>query len=257
MTCIRVFEGVDVLDVAIHERLVACYDNDNVVGVWCVDQGRKIKHIDLRVLEGVDEGVMSREVKVAVWGDIVCLHGFADSLAHSVKNTVQNSVFLVLSLETGKLVHTLSEPAHHRREEYDSTSYPTVLALYDGILVSRGVRCHELCVWSTRTGQLLYRLSESSSVHALLGSPPPDPNEVITDFTLDPRGTFVMCTVENEGGEVYVLAWDFESGVGGGERGKGVRRKGERERGFERRSLEDGGGGVEFEYTNFWLCYEM
>ncbi|KAJ3156643.1 hypothetical protein HDU86_003867 [Geranomyces michiganensis] len=267
--CVRVLRGVDVLDCAIHENVLVSYNNDNVIDVWDVREADRINRIDVRLFGNVDATVLTREVKIAVWGDnIVC--GF------------ENTVFLVICRIRGILKFTLAEPAVYHRDEFDSTSYPTVLAMYDNILFSRGVRCHEICVWNLDTGELLYRLSESISFQTAVGHPI-RPSEVITDFTLDSRGSFLMCTVENEGGDVYLLAWDFrkaprlgatDDGIGtttamaatkttaaaavgrGGSVGK-VGSWLERERRYEKRSLEGVAGEVRFEYTNFWLCYEV
>ncbi|KND00847.1 uncharacterized protein SPPG_03951 [Spizellomyces punctatus DAOM BR117] len=248
--CIHVIGGVDVLDCAIHENILVSYNNDNIIDVWDVKAKIRLTRIDVRKFEHVDPTVLTREVKIAVWGDtVVC--GF------------ENTVFLVISRIDGTLRHTLSEPTQHHREEYDSTHYPTVLAMYDNILVSRGVRCHEICVWDLHAGVLLYRLSESLSFQSTVGYPI-RPNEVITDFTLDARGSFLMCTVENEGGDVYLLAWDFRKAPGTQEDTanmpetvtRRMRRK-EKERRFEKRSLESVAGDIQFEYTNFWLCYEI
>ncbi|KAJ3175145.1 hypothetical protein HDU87_006380 [Geranomyces variabilis] len=259
--CVRVLRGVDVLDCAIHENVLVSYNNDNVIDVWDVREADRINRIDVRLFGDVDSTVLTREVKIAVWGDnIVC--GF------------ENTVFLVICRIRGILKFTLSEPAAYHRDEFDSTSYPTVLAMYDNILFSRGVRCHEICVWNLDTGELLYRLSESISFQTAVGHPI-RPSEVITDFTLDSRGSFLMCTVENEGGDVYLLAWDFRKAPRGGEGVAGaaatavtagaaevggggvVGAKQERERRYEKRSLEGVAGEVRFEYTNFWLCYEV
>ncbi|KAJ3147936.1 hypothetical protein HDU89_005010 [Geranomyces variabilis] len=255
--CARVLRGVDVLDCAIHENVLVSYNNDNVIDVWDVREADRINRIDVRLFGNVDATVLTREVKIAVWGDnIVC--GF------------ENTVFLVICRIRGILKFTLAEPAVYHRDEFDSTSYPTVLAMYDNILFSRGVRCHEICVWNLDTGELLYRLSESISFQTAVGHPI-RPSEVITDFTLDSRGSFLMCTVENEGGDVYLLAWDFRKAPrGGGGDGaasasaaavtagvSGVGARQERERRYEKRSLEGVAGEVRFEYTNFWLCYEV
>ncbi|KAI8820150.1 uncharacterized protein EV422DRAFT_531843 [Fimicolochytrium jonesii] len=282
LSCIRVMRGVDVLDCATHENILVSYNNDNVIDVWDVETHTRLRKIDVRKFAGVEPSVLTREVKIAVWGDhIVC--GF------------ENTVFLIISRLDGTLTHTLSEPRHYHREEFDSTSYPTVLAMYDNILVTRGIRCHEMCVWDLKAGTLLYRLSESISFQATIGHPI-RPSEVITDFTLDARGSFLMCTVENEGGDVYLLSWDFRKawfeddgwasgagnaglatwgngytgawgmgnlgpgGAGGGESeivaGLWRKRMGVKERRYEKRSLEGVAGEVRFEYTNFWLCYE-
>ncbi|TPX55639.1 hypothetical protein PhCBS80983_g05151 [Powellomyces hirtus] len=233
MTCIRVLRGVDVLDCAIHENVLVSYNNDNVIDVWDITLPDKLNRIDMRHFD-VDASILTREVKIAVWGDnIVC--GF------------ENTVFLVICRIRGILKFTLSEPSIYHREEFESTSYPTVLAMYDNILVSRGIRCHEICIWDLTTGDLLYRLSESISFQTTIGYPI-RPSEVITDFTLDARGSFLMCTVENEGGDVYLLAWDFRRLPKAG--------SSERERTYEKRTLENIAGDVRFEYTNFWLCYE-
>ncbi|KAI9105783.1 hypothetical protein DFS34DRAFT_600858 [Phlyctochytrium arcticum] len=234
LSCVQIIEGVDVLDCAIHEDWLASYNNDNIIQVWHLGVGRRRQtlQVDVHSFDDIDGRVFTREVKIAIWGDrVVC--GF------------ENSVFMVICRHSGDLLHTLSEPVAHHREEYDSTHYPTVLALYDSILISRGVRCHELCVWDLVEGQLLYRLSESFSFQDIVGFPT-RPNEVITDFTLDARGTFLMCTVENEAGDVYLLAWDFRKG--------GSK---ERERQFVKRSLEYvAGDWMQLEYKNYWLCYE-
>ncbi|KAI8805077.1 WD40-repeat-containing domain protein [Cladochytrium replicatum] len=228
LDCEHIFT-VDILDVAMHEQTIVSYNNDNIVMIWDARSKDTIGAIDLCGLDGVDQRVLNKEVKVAVWGDtIVC--GF------------ENAHFLVLSKSSRSVLQSLSEPELHRRDDQDSTQYPTVLALFDRTLVSRGVRCHELCIWDVVEGQLLYRLSESISFLQMSGFFF-KPNEVITDFTLDASGSFLMCTVENENTDVYLLSWDFRNSVA-------------RPRYFEKRSLESIAGKLEFDYSNFWLCYE-
>ncbi|KAJ3004519.1 hypothetical protein HKX48_001175, partial [Thoreauomyces humboldtii] len=238
LECVRILHGVDVLDCAIQENILVSYNNDNVIDVWDVNVTERLNRIDVRRFPtAMDPTVLTREVKIAVWGDtIVC--GY------------ENTVFLVICRHTGSLRFTLTEPTHYHREEFDSTSYPTVLAMYDNILVSRGIRCHEMCLWDLTTGSLLYRLSESIGFQATVGHPI-RPSEVITDFTLDATGRFLMCTVENEGGDVYLLAWDFRK-VGEGNavfKRRGVVGGGakEKERVYEKRSLEGVAGEVRFE----------
>ncbi|KAJ3126483.1 hypothetical protein HK098_007465 [Nowakowskiella sp. JEL0407] len=227
LRCEKIFY-VDILDVAIHEETIVSYNNDNVVAVWDARLRQQVRVIDLKEMPEVDQLMLNKEVKIALWGNtIVC--GF------------ENVYFLVLS-RNGSYITTLSEPAHHRREELDSVQYPTVLALYDNILVSRGCRCYEMCIWDVHEGVLLYRLSESISFQRSAGGYI-RPNEVITDFTMDSSGGFLMCTVENESTEVYLLAWDF-------------RTLSATPRNFEKRSLENIPGEADFDYTNFWLCYE-
>ncbi|KAJ3031302.1 hypothetical protein HDV00_008392 [Rhizophlyctis rosea] len=273
--CVYVRERVDILDVAIWERRVAWYDNENCVGVFDLgEDGGKGKgpgvkgkrrgsregggeekgtgdvevvdrmKIELRRVEGIDREILNKEVKIAVWDDtVVC--GF------------ENYTFLLFSITTGTLTSILSEPIQHRRHEFDSSSYPTVVALFDGLLISRGVRCHELCIWQTHpTPRLLYRLSEPRAIHALSGTPPPETGDVITDFTVEKGGRLILATVEAVEGDVYCLGWEFdECGGLGSMAARGVR--GGRGRRFERRSLEEfGSGDGGFEYTGFWLCYE-
>ncbi|RKO83305.1 hypothetical protein BDK51DRAFT_33586, partial [Blyttiomyces helicus] len=92
---------------------------------------------------------------------------------------------------------------------------------------------YEMCVWSIESGSLLYRLSESIGMMQTL-SMYQHPKEVITDFTLDPTGTYLAATVESDDGQVYLLSWDF-------------RAEGAKERWFEKRSLDAVAGEIEIE----------
>ncbi|KAJ3080536.1 hypothetical protein HK102_002984, partial [Quaeritorhiza haematococci] len=72
LTCEHTFE-VDILDVAVHETTCVSYNNDNVVNVWDLETKNFTISIDLRVMEEVDAAMLTREVKVALWGKtIVC-----------------------------------------------------------------------------------------------------------------------------------------------------------------------------------------
>ncbi|KAJ3108283.1 hypothetical protein HDU96_007565 [Phlyctochytrium bullatum] len=231
MACCRIFKDLDALDLALCERAVACFTNDDIVGVWDVDTGNQTIRVDLRAASAIpDAGILSREVKVQLskWF-IVC--GF------------------------------------------------------------------EICVWDMRPnhGTLLYRLSEARALQ-LLGGFPTSTQEVITDFNMESvvAGPYLLATVEDTTGEVYVVQWDFRSfrravesssadGVPPqitsarkylptnqhqdqppppGRVQSWVGHKYDkylfsgRERKFEKRKLDDEGGPLIFDYANYWLCYE-
>ncbi|KAI9202689.1 uncharacterized protein BJ171DRAFT_165805 [Polychytrium aggregatum] len=129
--CIGYFPGVDCLDVAVHEEVFVTYSNDNIICIWDIGTKTCLKQIDLKLHEDqIDRSILAKEVKIDFWGtNIVC--GF------------ENTTFLVVSTKPGEHIRVLMEPSSHFREELDSSAYPTVLSLYNSILVTRGIRWNE------------------------------------------------------------------------------------------------------------------
>lgn len=79
--CTYVITGVDVLDCAIHQDILVSYNNDNMIDVIDVAKKEKLNRIDIRQFGPIDQTILSREVKIAVWGDrIVCGFEVLDAL---------------------------------------------------------------------------------------------------------------------------------------------------------------------------------
>ncbi|KAI8844862.1 hypothetical protein BC829DRAFT_399931 [Chytridium lagenaria] len=233
LTCLRVFhEEQDVLDVAVCGRTVAAFTNDDVVVVWDADSGACVMRLELRMADVVeDPGILTREVKIQLskW-HVVC--GF------------ENTWFITMCRVKKAAVHCLFQTfVPHPNEATDSSSYPTVLSIYDDLL-------------SPEEEEVTSPIPSTVSPISTLGL------DVITDFNMEPTlaGPHLLATVEDQNGEVYVVQWDFRAmkksvcGGGNGERGY---RFGGRERGLEKRRLEDEGGTLVFEYANYYLCYEI